>query len=169
MSEDKRPEAAASKIASAAWTWLLLRTILTEDRSRAGRWHVPMRASPNLVAGWIGMLAGVASGAVLGLYFHDDAWFGGYSAFRRRMLRLGHISFLGLGILNVLFALSAEALKLAPPYLQIASICLIAGAITMPLCCFLTTWHERLWVLFPVPVLAISAGLVSLLLGWPAS
>ena len=70
------------------------------------------------------MLAGAAAGAVPGLLFHDDEWAGGYSSFRRRMLRLGHISFFGIGILNVLFAV-----------------------IAMPLCCFLAAWIKPLFLL----------------------
>lgn len=120
----------------------------------------------NLLAGWIGMLAGVVSGAVIGLRFHDDTWLGGYASFRRRMLRLGHISFFGLGFLNLLFALSVGALAPPPIHLQVASVSFIAGAVTMPLCCFLTAWHPPLRHLFPVPVLAVAAGIMTLLLGW---
>lgn len=115
------------------------------------------------------MLAGVASGAASGLYFHDETWLGGYGSFRRRMTRLGHISFFGLGFLNLLFAFTANAVPLAPPYRPIASVALIAGAVTMPLCCFLSAWRERFRLWFPVPVLAVSAGIVSLLVGWLAS
>src|SRR6476659_1498472 len=38
-----------------------------------------------LVTGWSGMLGGVVSGAVLGLFFHKDDWMGGYASFRRRL------------------------------------------------------------------------------------
>ena len=56
--------------------------------------------------GWLAMLLGVASGAVIGLFFHREEWAGGYGSYRRRMLRLGHISFFGIGILNFLFAMT---------------------------------------------------------------
>lgn len=126
-------------------------------------------ASVNLLAGWVAALAGVVSGAVIGLNFHRDNWFGGYDAFRRRMLRLGHISFFGLGFLNLFFGLSAAAVALPRPYLEVASVCLIAGAFAMPACCFLSAWREPFRRLFPIPVLIISAGIVSLLLGWPST
>lgn len=57
-----------------------------------------------LVVGWTGMLAGGLSGAALGLFFHREEWMGGYGRFRRRLARLGHISFFGLGFLNLRFA-----------------------------------------------------------------
>jgi len=48
-------------------------------------------AHMNILAGWLGVLGGVLSGAVIGLFFHRDDWAGGYGSFSRRMLRLGHI------------------------------------------------------------------------------
>jgi hypothetical protein len=50
----------------------------------------------NFYAAWIGILLGFIAGAVLGLFFHDENWMGGYSSWRRRMSRLGHISFFAL-------------------------------------------------------------------------
>lgn len=91
-----------------------------------------------------------------------------YGSFRRRMVRLGHISFFGLGFLNLLFALSVGVLTLPPAHVQVASLSFIAGAVTMPLCCFLTAWHPPLRRLFPVPVVAVAAGILTLLLGWSA-
>ena len=121
----------------------------------------------NLLAGWIGFIGGAASGAIIGLFFHRDGWMGGYSAFPRRLVRLGHISFFGLGFVNLFFALSADRLGLPQPYLGIGSIALIVGAVTMPLCCFLAAWRKPFRHLFPIPVLAVLTGIVSLLMGWP--
>lgn len=120
----------------------------------------------NLVSGWLGMLAGVLSGAVAGLLFHDEDWMGGYTSYRRRLTRLGHISFFGLGFLNLIFAATAEQLPLGQSYLVIASRALIVGAITMPVCCFLSAWRKPLRHLFPIPVVATATGVVALLIGW---
>ncbi len=125
-------------------------------------------ASLNLLAGWISMLAGVISGAVIGLFFHQEGWLGGYSSFRRRITRLGHISFWGLGFINVMFALSVRAVELPIISMRVASLGFILGLVTMPLCCFLTAWRESFRFLFPVPVICVLIGIVSLLLGWPA-
>jgi len=123
-------------------------------------------ASLNLLAGWIAVLGGVVSGAVIGLFFHRDEWMAGYSSFRRRMTRLGHISFWGLGLVNVMFGLSVESVDLPTLNARIASAGLILGLVTMPLCCFLTAWRKPFRHLFPVPVIGILAGVVSLLAGW---
>ena len=120
----------------------------------------------NLIGGWLGMLAGVLSGAVIGLFFHREDWMGGYESYRRRLTRLGHISFFGLGFLNLLFAATAGQLALGGQYLWTASCALMAGAVTMPACCFLSAWRKPLRHLFPVPVLAVTTGVVTLLVGW---
>lgn len=123
-------------------------------------------ADTNLLAGWIGMLGGVLSGMTMGLFFHQDGWLGGYGSFRRRLLRLGHIAFFGLGFLNLLFAFSVALVPIAATLTRVASTSLILGAITMPLCCFLTAWRAPFRHLFPVPVVSVLVGVVSLLLGW---
>jgi len=124
----------------------------------------------HVYAGWIGMLCGALTGAVIGLYFHDETWAGGYASFRRRMLRLGHISFFGIGFLNLLFGLTLlQAAALPPPYLRIASAGFLVAMVTMPLTCFLSAWKKPLRHLFPVPVLAVLAGILPLLIAWPRS
>ncbi|MEY2482166.1 MAG: hypothetical protein QOK24_694 [Verrucomicrobiota bacterium] len=125
-------------------------------------------AGLNLLAGWVAMLAGAISGAMIGLYFHREEWLGGYSSFPRRMVRLGHISFWGLGLINLLFALTVRAMELSGMNVRVASAAFILGLITMPLCCFLTAWRKPFRHFFPIPVLSVAAGIVFLLLGWAA-
>ncbi|HXS77190.1 MAG TPA: hypothetical protein VN753_13515 [Terracidiphilus sp.] len=128
----------------------------------------PHPANLNLIAGWLGMLAGVLSGVVIGLFFHDEKWMGGYASYRRRLARLGHIAFFGLGFLNLIFAATSAQLPLTPRTLAIASWALILAAITMPLCCFLSAWRKPLRHLFPIPVLSVTTGLLAILIGgWP--
>ncbi len=119
----------------------------------------------NMLCGWVGFLLGVVSGALIGLFFHREDWLGGYGSFRRRMLRLGHIAFFGLGLINVLFALCARD-EVATRWLGWASAALIVGAATMPLNCFLTAWRKGFRHLFFVPVVATGAGIVALLAHW---
>jgi hypothetical protein len=124
-------------------------------------------ASLNLLAGWIGVLGGVISGAAIGLFFHREEWLGGYSSFRRRMTRLGHISFFGLGFINLMFAFSIRMIVFPLYAVQVASQCFIVGLVAMPFCCFLTAWHKTFRYLFPIPVLSVLIGIVALLAGWP--
>src|SRR6476619_4166397 len=105
----------------------------------------------NLVMGWIWILLGFASGALMGLKFHQPDWLGGYSSHKRRLYRLGHISFFGLGAVNFLFALTA-ALCTPGISLGIASNCFVVGALTMPLVCLAFAHNARLHLLFTLPV-----------------
>jgi hypothetical protein len=120
----------------------------------------------NLIGGWLGMLAGVLSGGIIGLFFYRDEWMGGYGSWRRRLTRLGHISFFGLGFLNLMFAATAGQLLLRGPFLVVAPVGLLAGAITMPICCFLSAWRKPMRHLFPIPVIAVTVGIVAILAGW---
>lgn len=118
-----------------------------------------------LVAGWSGMLGGAVSGAALGLFFHKENWMGGYASFRRRLARLGHISFFGLGFLNLLFAFTNQIV--APPAraASLAAGALIAAAVAMPTCCFLAAWRPSFRHLFAVPVASVCTGIVATLVG----
>jgi len=122
----------------------------------------------NLLAGWIGMLLGILSGAILGLFFHRESFAGGYASWPRRMMRLGHISFFGIGLLNLLFALTAPHLPIAadawgnsPGYVT-AGLSLVVALVAMPLCCFAAAaWKPIRWLFF-IPVLLATVGVA-----WP--
>jgi len=118
-----------------------------------------------LVAGWFGMLAGGLSGAAIGLFFHDERWMGGYGSFRRRLARLGHISFFGLGFVNLFFAMTHHLASPPGPWGAMAAGSLLVGAITMPACCFLSAWKKPFRHLFAVPVLAVVGGVSATLVG----
>ncbi len=108
----------------------------------------------NLVAAWIGFLLGCLAGAAGGLFFRGEDWLGGYGSWRRRMTRLGHVSFFGIGLLNLSFALTARALGLADGLLA-PSVLLLVGAVTMPLTCYLAAWREAFAHAFVVPAGAV--------------
>jgi hypothetical protein len=122
-----------------------------------------MGPSANLLAGWLAVLCGVISGGAFGLYFHRDDWMGGYGSYRRRLIRLGHISFPGLGLLNLAFAITAPILNLRGVAFIVASVALIVGAVSMPTCCFLAAWRKPLRHFFPVPVVAVLVGVLAIL------
>jgi hypothetical protein len=124
--------------------------------------HNPQLCSLHLLAAWVGFLCGVLSGAAVGLFFHREDWLGGYSSFPRRLIRLGHISFFGLGLLNALFALTVAVVPVVELLGRLASIGLLTGAVTMPLCCFASAWRKPLRCLFPIPVTSL-LGAVSLI------
>jgi len=99
----------------------------------------------------------------MGLFFSREDWLGGYGSWRRRMTRLAHISFFGLGFMNIAFELSVSHLALPRGAgLAAASFCLCVGAATMPLVCYLAAWRQPFRHLFFVPVTAIVAGVLIL-------
>jgi hypothetical protein len=113
----------------------------------------------NLVLGWTWVLLGFGSGALIGLKFHQPEWLGGYASHKRRLYRLGHISFFGLGAINFLFAFTA--FYCAPgPGLEAASTSFIVGTLMMPLTCLVFAHHERLHMVFALPVTALLCGAV---------
>jgi hypothetical protein len=118
-----------------------------------------------MVAGWTGMFLGLLAGASIGLFFHQEDFAGGYASFRRRLMRLGHIAFFGLGILNVLYALTLDFLSVELRFPELASSSLIAGAAAMPLVCFLSAWKMPFRHLFAIPVIFVAISLVLLIEG----
>jgi hypothetical protein len=120
----------------------------------------------NLLVGWSSMIAGALSGAAIGLFFHRETWLGGYASLRRRMLRLGHIAFFGLGFMNVLFALSLSAAPISGLFARVASAGFVVAVATMSACCFLTAWRTGFRHLFPIPVAGVLVGIAGLIAGW---
>ncbi len=112
--------------------------------------------SVNLHAAWLAILLGCLAGAAQGLFFRGESWLGGYGSWQRRLTRLGHISFFGLGFLNLLFALSLRELP-AHPSLTAASWLLVAGAILMPLLCYASAVNDRFRHLFFLPAGSVIA------------
>src|SRR5580692_546520 len=106
----------------------------------------------NLWAAWIGILAGMVSGAAFGIFFHDESWLGGYDSWPRRLLRLGHISFFGVAFLNLAFAVTLR-LSGDASGARTSSYLLVAGAVLMPTVCALAAWRKPLRHLFFLPVL----------------
>lgn len=116
----------------------------------------------NLYAAWTGILLGVVFGATQGLFFHREEWMGGYGSWRRRMTRLGHISFFGIALLNLGFHFTAAGM--APRGgLILASRLMIVAAVSMPLLCYLSAFRRPFRHLFFIPTLSV-AGAVLLLL-----
>jgi hypothetical protein len=99
-------------------------------------------------------VAGLLSGAALGLGFHRPDWLGGYASHRRRLYRLAHISLFGLALLNALGFFTVRLALTITPAVMVAGWALIAGALTMPVGCVVLA-HRPNWppvLLFAVPV-----------------
>lgn len=112
----------------------------------------------NLLMAWLWILLGFVSGMVLGLFFRGEQWLGGYASFKRRLYRLGHISFFGLGVVNLMFWLTVRNFPISAGFVHPASWALILGALTMPLCCLVLAHAPKVHLIFAVPVVSLTLG-----------
>lgn len=125
----------------------------------------------NRRVGWLSMAVGVGTGMVLGMWSFDGPmavpnWLGAYDSTARRLVRLGHIAFLGLGILDVLLARELAGLALSAAAKRLASRAMILGNVLLPPMLFAAgAWRFCKYVL-PLPVTAVFVSLV--LLAWGA-
>ena len=119
--------------------------------------------------GWGMIAAGFAAGAVIGLGFHRDDFLGGYASFRRRLLRLGHVALVALGLFNIIFSLTMPQVAYSNgDVAKAASLCWLAGGTVMPSVCFLTAWRPAFKAVFAAPVcLLIAAAVLTAIEGVP--
>ena len=116
-----------------------------------------------LKLGWTGMLLGVISGAIMGLFFHNENWLGGYGSHQRRFLRLGHISFFGIGLITLFYGLSIGPMSVAPEHARIGVTGLAVALFGMPSICSLTAWKKPFRHHFFIPVLGAASGICIIL------
>ena len=112
----------------------------------------------NLHAAWIGFFAGCLAGAIPGLFFHGSDWLGGYASWPRRMIRLGHVAFFGIGFLNLAFALTVRALGIETG-IGATSVLLLVGAATMPAVCYLSAWKPAFRHVFFIPAMSVTVAI----------
>jgi hypothetical protein len=110
----------------------------------------------NRAVGWGSLAVGVATGLVMGLWSFEGpvpvpAWLGEYGDTPRRLARLGHIAFIGLGILNVLLARELAESSLTAPVRRLASVAMNLGNLLLPLALFAAAaWHPAKYAMaFP--------------------
>jgi hypothetical protein len=123
----------------------------------------------NLWLAWLWIALGIASGMLLGLGFHHEGWLGGYGSLRRRLYRLGHISFFGLALLNLCFFFTAAKVGIGSGPGAIGSWGFALGALTMPVCCLVMAHWPRWHLLFAVPVSSLAVATIATLWGLAGS
>ncbi|MEN7973560.1 MAG: hypothetical protein ABFR47_06960 [Verrucomicrobiota bacterium] len=111
----------------------------------------------NITAAWIGFLLGCISGAIPGLFFHRQDWLGGYTAWPRRLIRLAHISFFGIGFLNLGMGLTCQQLGIQAPA---ASVLMLVGAVAMPAVCYASAFRPAFRHLFFIPAGSVLLSIV---------
>jgi uncharacterized membrane protein len=111
----------------------------------------------NITAAWIGFLLGGISGAIPGLFFYRFDWLGGYTSWPRRLVRLAHISFFGIGFLNLGLGLTGQLIGIGSP---LASVLMLIGAVTMPLLCYASAFRPAFRHLFFIPAGSVILSIV---------
>jgi hypothetical protein len=112
----------------------------------------------NISFGWSWILAGIILGAVMGMWSFNGPFsspVGDYTALPRRMLRLSHIAFIALAIINILYGYEIDKIKLKEKQKKIGSNCLIYGAVLMPLILIGAVFFEQLKYLTIIPAVFV--------------
>ena len=118
----------------------------------------------NRLIGWSSMVVGVGTGLVMGLWSFDGPattpeWLGEYNDTSRRLARLGHIAFLGLGILNVLLATELGRVKRGM-WGQTAAAAMNFGNVFLPLTLWGAAVYHPLKYIMPLPAIAVFLALL---------
>ena len=112
----------------------------------------------HLLFAWAWILVGLLTGIGLGAFFARDDWLGGYGSWPRRLVRLGHVSFVGTGLLNLAAHWSLASLGVEGALATWVRALFVAGAIAMPAVCFVAAFRKPLRNWFAVPVSALVTG-----------
>jgi hypothetical protein len=118
----------------------------------------------NRTVGWASLAAGIATGLVMGLWSFDGplpppAWLGEYGDTPRRLARLGHIAFIGLGILNILLSRELSDSSLGSRGRRIASRSMNVGNVLLPINLFVAAaWHPAKYAM-AIPATAVFVAL----------
>jgi len=119
----------------------------------------------NILFGWAWMCVGLFSGMILGLRAEGENWLGGYASVTRRYLRLAHVAFIALSIINILYGKELGSVAL-PNYVKgIGSALMIFGAAGVPITCILAAFFRKARYFLPLPALAVLIGAIVLVIG----
>lgn len=114
---------------------------------------------------WACCATGVLVGLVMGLWSFDGpmpvpSWLGEYGSTPRRLARLGHIAFMGLGILNLLLVQELRVTRLSARLARVASGTMNFGNIVLPVVLLGAALWPPLKYLLSIPASAVFVSLV---------
>ena len=113
----------------------------------------------NITFGWLWINAGVISGMIMGLWsfagpVRAPKGLEDYSSLPRRFVRLGHVAFIALSLINILYGQQLANVNLSPGLMQIGSYAMIFTAIAMPLGCMAAALKNSLKYFLVLPATA---------------
>ena len=119
----------------------------------------------NVLFGWAWMCLGFIFGMTLGLRAEGEKWLGGYASVTRRYLRLAHVAFIALSVINILYGKELGSVAL-PNYIKnIGSALMIFGTAGVPLACISAAFFRKTRYFLPLPALAVLIGIIILVIG----
>lgn len=120
----------------------------------------------NVHFGWVWLLFGLLLGAVMGLWSFNGPFaspFGDYTSLPRRMIRLAHIAFIALGMINILYGYQIDKLVVKEKYKIIGSRCLVSGSVLMPIMLIGAAFFEPLkyFTAIPATLIIVSISIIA--------
>lgn len=121
----------------------------------------------NIVFGWVWMNMGFITGLLMGLKAEQfglntlkegPTWLDGYSSVPRRLIRLGHVAFIMLPVLNILFGQYIDATPLSMTWKLVGSYAMIFGGVGVPILCFAAAFYRPVKILLGLPASAVLIG-----------
>ena len=119
----------------------------------------------NVLFGWAWMCVGFISGMTLGMGAEGEQWFGGYASITRRYLRLAHVAFIALSVINILYGKELGSVALPTHIKSIGSALMIFGAGGVPIACISAAFYSKAKYFLPLPALAVLIGTAILVIG----
>ena len=119
----------------------------------------------NVIFGWVWMCLGFILGMTMGIWAEGKEWLGGYASVTRRYLRLGHIAFIALSIINILYGKELASVDLSDNMKNIGSFLMIFGAVGVPVTCVSAAFIRKIKYFLPLPASAILIGTIILIIG----
>ncbi len=119
----------------------------------------------NILFGWACMCIGFVSGMTLGMWAEGEKWLGGYASITRRYLRLAHVAFIALSVINILYGKELGSPDIPTYVKSIGSTLMIFGAAGVPLACISAAFFRKAKYFLPLPALALLIGTAILVIG----
>lgn len=132
---------------------------------------IPLRARDwNRSVGWASIALGILSGLVLGMWSFDGPLdvphaLGAYGDTPRRLVRLGHIAFVGLGILDLLLARELAQSSLGQRARTLAARAMVFGNLFLPPCLIASAFVPELKYLLSIPATSVFVAVLLAALG----
>lgn len=121
--------------------------------------------SRNRMVGWSSLATGVGVGLIMGLWSFDGpvqppAWIGDYTDTSRRLIRLGHIAFIGLGLIDILMERELARSALGQAGRAVASWSMVVGNVLLPTALFAAAIYRPLKYGMALPASAVFLALI---------